>query len=345
VRIFKLVKLIRSSHTLAPIGSGDRTRPDACTSNLSHPHSSQTEEQTILIRIGFEIAVDCPKPTPMLLALYPHPSNHRRMIGSEHIRTEPETTVEEYTDVFGNRCARLHAPAGATTLWSDCIVEDTGEADEFNWNARQHEIMDLPVETLTYLTASRYCESDELIERAWNLFATTSPGWARVQAISNWVHNHVVFNYRFGRPTKTAVDVLREGTGVCRDFAHLFTALCRAMNIPARYASGYLSDIGAKAEGAGDFCAWSEVFLEGRWYAFDARHNTPRIGRILMVRGRDAADVAMMTAFGDYLLTHLKVWTEEIDKSMSENKLFETLETRPVTEALVLEQSSGRLRT
>jgi transglutaminase-like putative cysteine protease len=159
------------------------------------------------------------------------------------------------------------------------------------------------------------------------------------------VHNHVIFDYRFGRPTKTAVDVLREGTGVCRDFAHLFMALCRAMNIPARYASGYLSDIGAKAEGAGDFCAWSEVFLEGRWYAFDARHNTPRIGRILMVRGRDAADVAMMTAFGDYLLTHLKVWTEEIDKSMSENKLFETLETRPVTEALVLEQSSGRLRT
>jgi transglutaminase-like putative cysteine protease len=280
----------------------------------------------------------------MLLAMYPHLLNNRRMIGSDHIRTEPEAAVEEYADMFGNRCARLEAPPGVTTLWSDCIVEDTGEPDEFNWNARQHEIVDLPVETLAYLSASRYCESDELIERAWDSFGATPPGWARVQAISNWVHNHVIFGYRFGRATKTAVDVLREGTGVCRDFAHLFIALCRAINIPARYASGYLSDIGAKAEGAGDFCAWSEVFLEDRWYVFDARHNTPRIGRILMVRGRDAADVAMMTAFGNYLLTHLKVWTDEIDDSLSESELLQALQIRPAAEALVLEQSSGRLR-
>lgn len=298
----------------------------------------------MLIRIGFEIAVDCPKPTPMLLALYLNASNDRRMIGSDHIRTEPETTVEGYTDMFGNRCARIQAMPGPTTLWSDCIVEDSGEPDEFNWDARQHEIMDLAVETLAYLTASRYCESDELVEKAWELFGATPPGWARVQAISNWVHNHVIFGYRFGRPTKTAVDVFQEGTGVCRDFAHLFITLCRAMNIPARYASGYLSDIGAKAEGAGDFSAWSEVFLEGRWYTFDPRHNTPRIGRLLMVRGRDAADAAMITAFGDYQLTHLKVWIEEIDESLSESELIEALQTRPVTEALVLEQSSGRLR-
>ena len=280
----------------------------------------------------------------MLLAMYPHLLNNRRMIGSDHIRTEPEAAVEEYADMFGNRCARLEAPPGATTLWSDCIVEDTGEPDEFDWNARQHEIVDLPVETLAYLTASRYCESDELIERAWDLFGATPSGWARVQAISNWVHNHVIFGYRFGRPTKTAIDVLREGTGVCRDFAHLFIALCRAINIPARYASGYLSDISAKAESAGDFCAWSEVFLEDRWYVFDARHNTPRIGRILMVRGRDAADVAMMTAFGNYLLTHLKVWTDEINDSLSESERLQALKIRPAAEALVLEQSSGRLR-
>ncbi len=280
----------------------------------------------------------------MLLAMYPHLLNNRRMIGSDHIRTEPEAAVEEYADMFGNRCARLQAPPGATTLWSDCIVEDTGEPDEFNWNARQHEIVDLPVETLAYLTASRYCESDELIERAWDLFGATPPGWARVQAISNWVHNHVIFGYRFGRPTKTAIDVLREGTGVCRDFAHLFIALCRAMNFPARYASGYLGDIGVKAESAGDFCAWSEVYLERCWYAFDPRNNTPRIGRILMVRGRDAADVAMMTAFGNYQLTHLKVWTDKIDESLSESELVDALQNRPVAEAMVLEQSSGRLR-
>jgi len=297
----------------------------------------------MLIRIGFEIGVDCPKPTPMLLAMYPHLSNNRRMIGSDHIRTEPETLIEEYRDGFGNRCGRLQAPVGAMTLWSDCIIEDTGEPDEFDWSARQHEIMDLPVETLAYLTPSRYCESDELIEKAWNLFGATPPGWSRAQAISTWVHNHIIFGYRFGRPTKTAVDVFRECTSVCRDYAHLFISLCRAMNIPARYASGYLGDIGTKAEDAGDFSAWSEVFLEGRWYTFDARHNTPRIGRVLMVRGRDAADVAMMTAFGNYRLMSLKVWTDQIDGSLSESELIEALKSRPIAEALVLEQSSGRL--
>lgn len=280
----------------------------------------------------------------MLLALYPHPTNNRRMIGSDHIRTEPEVAIEEYTDLFGNRCGRLVAPPGHTTLWSDCMVEDSGEPDEFNWNARQHEIVDLPVEALAYLTASRYCESDELVQTAWDLFGATPPGWARVQAIANWVQTHVLFGYRFGRANKTALDVMREGTGVCRDFSHLFISLCRAMNIPARYASGYLSDVGVKPEGAGDFCAWSEVFLEGRWYVFDARYNTPRIGRIPMVRGRDAANVAMITAFGNYQLTQLTVWTDAVDESLPETALADTLQTRPNAEALVLAQSSGRYR-
>jgi len=204
--------------------------------------------------------------------------------------------------------------------------------------------MDLPVETLPYLTASRYCESDELVDSAWDLFGATPPGWARVQTISNWVHNNVLFDYRFGRPTKTAVDVFREGTGVCRDFAHLFIAFCRAMNFPARYASGYIGDIGVEAESAGDFCAWSEVYLDGRWYTFDPRNNTPRIGRVLMVRGRDAADVAMMTTFGNYQLTQLKVWTHEMEEGLSERELVDALQSRPDAEALVLEESSGRLR-
>jgi len=297
----------------------------------------------MFIRIGFEIAVECPKPTPMLLALYPHPANGRRMIGADHIRVEPDAAVGEFTDMFGNRCGRFQALPGATVLWSDCIVADSGEPDAFNWNAHQHEIADLPAETLSYLTASRYCESDELVEQAWDLFGATPSGWARAQAISNWVHNHVMFGYQFGRATKTAVDVMREGTGVCRDFAHLFIALCRAMNIPARYASGYLSDIGAVAEGAGDFCAWSEVFLEGRWYVFDARHNTPRIGRILVSRGRDAADAAMITAFGNYRLAGLTVWTDEVDETLSEGDLLQALQNRPAAEPLVLEQPSGQL--
>lgn len=279
----------------------------------------------------------------MLLALYPHPSNGRHTVGSDTIRTDPVIDIETYTDLFGNRCARLVAPTGITMLWSDCIVADSGAPDEFNWNARQHEIPDLPAETLTYLTASRYCESDALVDRAWALFGDTPPGWARVQAIANWVHNNVMFGYQFGRPTKTALDVFREGTGVCRDFAHLFIALCRAINLPARYASGYLSDIGVKAESADDFCAWAEVFLEGRWYTFDPRNNTPRQGRVLMVRGRDAADAAMITAFGDYHLAALRVWAIEADDSLSEDALALALQTRPDTEALVLGPSSARV--
>jgi transglutaminase-like putative cysteine protease len=280
----------------------------------------------------------------MLLALFPYPSLDRRTIGRDHIHTEPETTVEEYTDIFGNRCGRLEAPPGSTVLWSDCIVEGSGEPDGYDWDARQHEIVDLPVETLPYLTASRYCESDELLDQAWDLFGETPPGWERVQTISNWVHNNVMFDYRFGRSTKTAVDVFREGTGVCRDFAHLFIALCRAMNFPARYASGYLGNIGVETRDAVDFSAWSEVYLDGRWHTFDPRNNTPRVGRVLMVRGRDAADVAMITGFGNYQLIQLKVWTDAMDEALSESELLGALKHRPDAEALVLEQSSGRLQ-
>ena len=290
----------------------------------------------MFIRVGFEIAVECTQPTPMLMALFPHPSNDRRTIGSDHLRTEPGADVDVFMDKFANRWARMLAPIGTTSLWSDCLVADTGLPDEFNWDARQHEIMDLPTETLAFLTASRYCESDELSEPAWKLFGNTPPGWARVQAISNWVHNHILFDYRFGRPTKTAVDVFREGTGVCRDFSHLFIAMCRAMNIPARYASGYLCDEVELPGSAGDFCAWAEVFVEGQWYTFDARHNAPRVGRVLMVYGRDAADVPMITGFGQHRLTYFKVWTHRVDKAATEEQLLEILKTRPVGEALVL---------
>lgn len=296
------------------------------------------------IRIGFEIAVTCKQPTPMLLALYPHTSNNRQVIGSDRLRTEPETPLDLFVDGFANRWARMEAPVGTTRMWSDCIMADTGLPDEFNWDARQHEIAELPPASLLYLKASRFCESDELIEPAWELFGETQPGWARVQAICNWVHNNVLFDYRFGRPTKTAVDVFREGTGVCRDFAHIFIALCRAMNLPARYASGYLSDVGAPVAGVGDFCAWAEVFIDGRWYTFDPRHNTPRIGRIMMVRGRDAVDVPMITVFGFYELTFFKVWTEPVDDTVTEGELLMSLQSRPASEALVLGNSSGRWR-
>jgi transglutaminase-like putative cysteine protease len=289
----------------------------------------------MFIRFGFEIALESPAPTPFILALSPHPTVGGRIVGSA-IRAEPDVTLMEFIDPFGNLRTRLVAPPGMLRLWSDCIIEDDGAPDVFDWNARQYEIADLPPDTLPFLTASRYCDSDALIDRAWELFGETPPGWGRVQAICNFVHNHLTFGYKFGRPTKTAGEALREGTGVCRDFAHLAIALCRAMNVPARYASGYLGDIGVPPSGPGDFCAWFEAYLEGRWHTFDARYNTPRIGRVLMVRGRDAADGAMMTSFGSYELKLFRVWTDEVTDVASGDDLKGLLREMPDAPALTL---------
>jgi len=296
----------------------------------------------MLIRFGFEIVIDCTAPVPMLLALSTHPDFGGRLIGTHNVRAVPEVPIREYRDSFGNRISRVVAPPGRTTLWSDCVAEVEGAPDVVVRDARQHEIDDLPSETLLYLASSRYCESDKLVPMAWARFGTTEPGWPRVQAICDFVHERTTFGYKFGRATKTANEVFDEMTGVCRDFAHLAVTLCRAMNIPARYASGYLGDIGVPYSGPGDFCAWFEVFLGGRWYTFDARYNIPRIGRILMVRGRDAADVAMMTSFGAYSLERFTVWTDELKGEHSDGDLLTALETRPDAEFLV-DASSARL--
>lgn len=289
----------------------------------------------MFIRIGFDITLNCKTDTTLILALSPHSSHDRRVVGSDRIHVRPALEMQEILDPFGNRLTRLKAPIGELALSSDCIVEDDGAPDPFDWNASQHNVVDLPPETLPYLTASRYCESDALRDEAWRLFGATQPGWARVQAICNFVHNHLTFGYGFGRPTKTAGDALRERTGVCRDFAHLTIALCRAMSFPARYASGYLGDIGVPPSGPGDFCAWTEVYLGGRWWTFDARYNTPRVGRVLMVRGRDAADGAMMTSYGAYDLTFFRVWTDEVQED-SDAALGALLERRPDAPALTL---------
>ncbi|RAH95891.1 transglutaminase [Acuticoccus sediminis] len=289
----------------------------------------------MLIRFGFEIALKCKTPTTLILGLSPHSTFNGRIIGSDRLVVEPDLPMGEIIDPFGNRLVRLRAPTGPLTLNADCVVEIEGEPDPFNWNAQQVEVADLPPETLPYLMASRYCESDVLRDEAWRLFGNTPMGWERVQAISNFVHNHLTFGYGFGRATKTAADAFKERTGVCRDFAHLMIALCRAMSIPARYASGYLGDIGVPPSGPGDFSAWTEVYLGDRWYTFDARHNTPRIGRILMVRGRDAADGAMMTTFGAYDLELFRVWTDEVE-ARSDDDLRELLRRQPEAEALTL---------
>ncbi len=283
----------------------------------------------MLIRIGFEITVSCPVPVPMLLALSVHSEFPGRLIGDDNVRNSDVQDLHEYVDLFGNRITRATAPVGTTTFWSDCIAEVSGLPDEVSPTAKQLPLQELPDETLTYLMASRYCDSDLMGDFAWKQFGHTPTGWGRVQAICDFVHDHITFDYKFGRPDKTASDVLSEKTGVCRDFAHLAISLCRAMNFPARYCSGYLGDIGVPDAGFDDFCAWFEVFLDGKWHTFDARYNVPRIGRIQMVRGHDASDVAMVTSFGAYELKEFRVWTHELADEPVDSLLLETLNERP----------------
>jgi len=226
---------------------------------------------------------------------------------------EPQVRVNEYTDTFGNRCARLIAKAGRMRFRSDGLVEDSGEPDRQERNAEQQEIYELPDEALCFLLPSRYCEVDRMLDLAWQLFGNTPPGLARVQAVCDFVHQHIRFDYLQARSTRTAYEAYHERVGVCRDFTHLAIALCRCLNIPARYCTGYLGDIGVPvSEDPMDFSAWFDAYLGGEWLTFDARNYTPRIGRILMARGRDAADVALLTAFGPSRLVQFTVRTEEV---------------------------------
>lgn len=283
----------------------------------------------MLVRIGFEIIVACQAPVPMLMALSTHSEFGGKIIGSDRVRSSGSEPVVEYIDGFGNRISRTVASSGFTTYWSDCVVEVSGLPDVLPVDAPQHRIEDLPYQTLNFLTASRYCDSDKLVDFAWRQFGQTPEGWERVKAICNFVHGHVTFGYKFGRHDKTAENVFAEKTGVCRDFAHLGLSLCRAMNIPARYASGYLGDIGVADSGFDDFCAWFEVFLGGQWYTVDARYNRPRIGRILMVRGTDASDVAMITSFGAYELNSFRVWSTELRDGITDGEIDVLLSALP----------------
>ena len=303
-------------------------------------YSSQNKGCLMLIRFGYEIDITCKAHVPLLLALSTHSNIQGRFIGEDFVRVPPGCDYRWYTDKFGNRITRMTAPAGSTRLWSDCVIEIAGTPAPEVPGARQLLVPDLPDEVLQHLVPSRYCDSDNLSDQAWAHFAKFPEGWKRVQAITAFVNSHVTFGYQFGRANKTASEVYREKTGVCRDFAHLSIALCRAMNIPARYCSGYLGDIGVPYSGAGDFCAWYEVYLGGHWYTFDARYNQPRAGRILMVRGSDAADVAMITSFGAHELTYFRVWTDQIADGLSDGAILDMLQTRPVGEPLVFPSSA-----
>jgi transglutaminase-like putative cysteine protease len=267
----------------------------------------------MLIRVGFEMVFGVAAPAPMVLLLATHPERDGSVRRPGALRVEPEVPVTTFLDGFGNRCQRLVAPAGRLQLWDDLVVEDSGAPDPVVPGARQVSVPELPDDVLVYLLASRYCEVERLVGPAWELFGKTPEGWPRVQAVCDWVHDHITFGYQFARPTKTAYDVFRERTGVCRDFNHLALTFCRCLNIPARYATGYLGDIGIPPQPFPmDFSGWFEAYLDGRWHTFDARHNEPRIGRVLMARGRDAVDAALTTSFGTTQLEKFVVWTDEV---------------------------------
>ncbi len=268
------------------------------------------------IRAGYEVSYHCPQPTPMILTLSVHPSRFSDLQTPDLIQLAPAIPANTYHDSFGNFCHVVRAPAGRLTISANFLIQDSGAPDDVAPEAVQHSLETLPVEHLVYLLGSRYCETDRFTEIAWSRFGNVLKGWPLVQAICDYVHDRISFGYQHASATKTAWDAHAERRGVCRDFAHLAITLCRCMNIPARYCTGYLGDIGVPPDPSPmDFSAWFEVYLGDRWYTFDARHNKPRIGRILMARGRDATDVAIVTSFGLCTLTGFKVIAEE-DTSM-----------------------------
>jgi transglutaminase-like putative cysteine protease len=269
------------------------------------------------IRLGYDIGYRLVQPTPMIVTLNVHYSRASDLERPDLMTISPAVPYTSYRDGFGNWVNRLVAPAGDVNLRADTVVRDPGLPDAVPDPAtgadRQLAVQDLPQETLVYLLGSRYCETDRLTEAAWDLFAAVPQGWQLVQAISEYVHQHIDFDYFAARPTKTALDAFHEGRGVCRDFAHLGVAFCRAMNLPARYCTGYLGDIGVPPSvDPMDFSGWFEVYLAGGWFTVDPRNLIPRIGRVLIARGRDAADVAITTSFGPNTLTRFEVWTDEL---------------------------------
>ena len=268
------------------------------------------------IRLGYELIYQSVQPTPIILNLNVHSTRTADLVRADRMITEPVVPMTSYRDGFGNACTRLVAPVGQIRITADAVITDRGIPDPVVPNAVQSSVETLPEDTLVFLLGSRYCDTDNLSPLAWQLFGNTAPGWPRVQAICDLVHHHLQFGYQFARATKSASEAYNERQGVCRDYAHLAITFCRCLNIPARYCTGYLGDIGVPPVDAPmDFSGWFEAFVGGAWYTFDARHNAPRIGRVLIARGRDAADVAISMTFGPSTLTSFKVWTDEIKPS------------------------------
>ena len=270
----------------------------------------------MLIRFGYDITVDCLMQTPMICMMAVRPEQHDALRIQHGVETEPQVETSVYRDLFGNTCRRFVAPAGLFRLRADATIEVDPTPDPVLMHLPETPLADLPDQALLYLIGSRYCETDRLSQYAWDRFGTVPPGWRRVQAICDYVHNHIRFNYQNARATRTAFEAWQEQTGVCRDFAHLAVTLCRCMNIPTRYVNGYLGDIGVPVTGPMDFAAWMQCYLDGTWHTFDPRNNKPRIGRIVVAYGRDAADVPLIHSFGPHLLKNFQIWTEHVPEPL-----------------------------
>lgn len=288
-----------------------------CETCITSDSCGEVEGTTgMRIRYGYDIELDVSQPTDILTVMDVAPERRVDIVEERPLSVSNGTVFEAYTDTFGNVCRRIHGLPGTVQIRSEGIIRDTGLPDPVDTAADILHIRDLPAETLMFLLASRYCETDLLMQTAWDRFGWIQGGWNKVQAICNFVHGHLRFDYGSARPTRTASDAMREQVGVCRDFTHLAVTLCRCLNIPARYCNGYLGDIGVPPDPAPmDFNAWFEAYLGGHWYTFDARHNMPRIGRILLARGRDAMDIPMLHTFGPHYLRKFHVVTEEVATS------------------------------
>jgi len=266
----------------------------------------------MLIRCGYDITLTCAEPTAMVCLLTVHDERTADIKSPETLITTPAIPTTTYRDMFGNVCRRFTAPAGDLAIWADTTIEDNGALDAIDTAAQEIPVAALPDDCLVYLMGSRYCETDRLSQMAWDLFGRVTPGWRRVQTICDFVNQRIKFGYHNARSTRTAFEAYEEGIGVCRDYAHLAISLCRALNIPARYVNGYLGDIGVPIVDPMDFSAWMEVYLKNRWFTFDPRNNVPRIGRVVVARGRDAADVPLINSFGPHVLKSFRVWTYDV---------------------------------
>lgn len=263
------------------------------------------DDDPLTLTVGCEFGFDAPLTTSAVLQVAP---SFEPTVQIRHERWDTDADHHGYIDLYGNRCERFTVPPGPSRLAYEAEVVVTAPRDVIEPDAPETPSAALPDECLSFVLPSRFCLPDELGNEAWQRFGELTPGWGRVQAVVDCVHDLIEFDYEASNPWTTAADALRERRGVCRDYAHLAISFCRALNIPSRYVFGYISDVGVPAPTEPmDFAAWFEAYLDGEWRTFDPRNNTPRVGRVVVGRGRDAADVALVTSLGALPLTAFEV--------------------------------------